>query len=180
MNIFYVHDNPEIAARSLCDKHVVKMVLESAQLLCTAHRVLDGVEEIALSKSGRKQKVWKLIDSNMNQALYKAAHINHPSAVWVREATMNYAWLYTHYLYLMNEYTQRYYKEHKCGMLRQYLSNHPINIRMNNMYSTPIPLCMPDDVKVIGDPVQSYRNYYNVHKKDMCTWKRNKPSWFVG
>ena len=42
MNIFYLHENPEICAEYHCDKHVVKMILETAQMLSTAHRIIDG------------------------------------------------------------------------------------------------------------------------------------------
>ena len=84
MNIFYVDPDPGTAAQCLVDKHVVKMILESAQLLSTAHRLLDGIEFEGKSKSGRKARRWLLPDSR-DYTMYAATHINHPSAVWCRQ-----------------------------------------------------------------------------------------------
>ena len=84
MNIFYLSHNTQECAEMHVDKHVVKMILEYSQLLSTAHRVLDGVEYIDNS-SGRKIKRWKLNWSAFEDTLYKATHINHPSAVWCRQ-----------------------------------------------------------------------------------------------
>ena len=89
MNIFYLDRDPKIAAQMMCDKHVVKMILESAQMLSTAHRVLDGDE---------------YADKN---GLYKKAHVNHPSSIWVRCSYQQYKWLYDHMVALMEEYTYR-------------------------------------------------------------------------
>ena len=89
MNIFYLHYDTKKCAEMHVDKHCVKMILEYAQLLSTAHRVLDGRESITLSLSGRKKKVWT-IDDHRNNVLYSATHINHPSAIWVRQSLENY------------------------------------------------------------------------------------------
>ena len=93
MNIFYVHEDAATCAQQHVDKHVVKMILEYAQLLSTAHRVLDGQETEGLSPSGRKQKIWKLPDER-DDVLYKATHMNHPSAKWARHSVHNYMWLF--------------------------------------------------------------------------------------
>jgi hypothetical protein len=84
MNIFYLDHDAERCAEMHNDKHVVKMILEYAQLLSTAHRVLDGTIIDRLSPSGRKQKAYLLAD-NRESSLYSATHINHPSAVWVKK-----------------------------------------------------------------------------------------------
>jgi hypothetical protein len=94
MNIFYLDHDPEQAAQYHCDKHVVKMILESAQLLSTAHRVLDGVVVQGKSVSGlRNVKRWRL-DNEFDSVYYSASHINHPSAVWVRASPYHYNWLH--------------------------------------------------------------------------------------
>ena len=93
MNIFYLHQNPEQAARYQYNKHVVKMLLESAQMLCTAHHVYGSPEQ--------KENV-----------PYKQAHLNHPSTIWVRTNNRNYMWLYWHMIALGEEYTKRYNKKH--------------------------------------------------------------------
>ena len=94
MNIFYLDEDPRQCAEWMVDKHIVKMILETAQLLSTAHRVLDGIESIDTS-SGRKKKVYKLNDDR-DLVLYSATHINHPSALWARQAEEQYHWLVEH------------------------------------------------------------------------------------
>ena len=90
MNIFYLHDDPKIAAEMSCDKHVVKMILESAQLLSTCHRVQDGTEYYDKTKNGRKIKRWRHPNPNMEAILYKAGWLNHPSTKWLFESAYNY------------------------------------------------------------------------------------------
>ena len=85
MNIFYLHKDPVESAKLHCDKHVCKMIIEYAQMLSTAHRMLDGKEYISQTLGGRRIKRWKHPNSNMEGVLYKASHINHPSAIWVRD-----------------------------------------------------------------------------------------------
>ena len=93
MNIFVTDPCPVQSAREQCDKHCVKMVLESAQMLSTAHRMLDG-EQYTDSSSGRKIQRWEHSNSNMDTMLYKASHINHPSTRWVRENAIQYQYAY--------------------------------------------------------------------------------------
>ena len=107
MNIFYLHSDPQLCAEMHCDKHVCKMIVEYAQLLSTAHRVLDG-EMYIDDSSGRKIKRWKHPDYNFEANLYKASFVNHPSAVWVRESPWNYNWLEVLWYSLCDEYTQIY------------------------------------------------------------------------
>ena len=78
MNIFYLDKNPVVAAQMSCDKHVVKMILEAAQMLCTAKRVLDGIEYTDFTKNGRKIRRWRLENSNLEQTIYKAGWLGHP------------------------------------------------------------------------------------------------------
>ncbi len=152
------------------------MILEYAQLLCTAHRVLDGTE-MPIVKNGRNVKSWKLNDER-NDILYVATHINHPSAIWVRESNNNYNWLYSLFLELCKEYEYRYGKVHKCfTMLASTLKTLPINIAVG--YFTPPTPAMPDEYK-IGKSVQDYYHaYYNGAKRDIANWKkRDVPVWF--
>lgn len=160
MNIFLLDSNPKIAAQYHNDKHCVKMILETAQLLSTAHRVLDK----------------ECLESNFDTVLYKATHINHPSAKWVRECQNNYYWTYNLFLELLSEYTYRYEKKHKCVFLIDILCNFPKNLK--NVNGTLPYLCMPDECKV-SDAIQSYRNYYVMHKQHLASWKkRGEPFWW--
>ena len=104
MNIFYVDKNPETAAKMMCDKHIIKMILESAQMLCTAKRVLDGKEYFDTTKNGRKIKRWRLENSNEEAIIYKAGWLNHPSTQWVMKSAYNYIWLYKHMMALNEEF----------------------------------------------------------------------------
>jgi hypothetical protein len=176
MNIFYLSHDPKECAEWHMDRHSVKMILEYAQLLSTAHRVLDGVELSGLSASGRKTKFWTLPDSR-DYALYKATHIHHPSAVWVRQSDANYAWLYRLFGALMDEYTYRYGKTHACEKLSDALSYRPKNI-LKSGFTEPIP-AMPNEVKIAGDSIKSYRNYYINNKMHLASWKkRSPPGWY--
>jgi len=175
MNIFYLHNDPKICAEMHVDKHCVKMILEYAQLLSTAHRYLDGILSVGLSKSGRKQQRYVLSDDR-EHILYSATHINHPSAVWVRQSDANYVWLYRMFGALMDEYSYRYGKTHACEKLVDALSYRPKNIPKGE-FTEPTP-AMPDHYKVAGDSIQSYKNYYLGDKTRMFSWKkRETPSW---
>ena len=178
MNIFYLSESPEQCAEWMVDKHVVKMILETAQLLSTAHRLLDG-NLIVTEKNGRKKKVWVLPDLR-DEKLYGATHINHPSAIWARETSGNYDWLYQHLLALLKEYTYRYEKKHKVetsGMVYA-LKYKPFLIKRAEC--SIMPSCMDAKYKVSEDPVTNYRNYYKVGKVHIHSWKnRNPPKWIA-
>lgn len=183
MNIFYLDSNIQLCAQYHTDKHVVKMILEYAQLLSTAHRVLDGKEYIELSDSGRKQKVYKLLDGTYDYHLYKATHINHPSAKWVRHSKGNYAFLFQLWINLLNEYTYRYGNVHKSSRLLDLLSYIPNKIDDTTEFSPPWR-AMPDEYKIDKSEqdytVKSYRAYYIGNKSHLFKWKnRNTPHWLV-
>lgn len=179
MNIFYLSKDTQQCAQMHVDKHCVKMILESAQLLSTAHRVLDGNQTVIKSKTNRNKKVWQLPD-NRDSVLYSATHVNHPSAIWVRKSGLNYAWLW-HLTYdLCKEYTYRYGKVHKIEreFLLDALKEPPKNILWTH-FTEPTP-AMPDQYKVPGNSIESYRNYYNGEKQRMFSWKkRETPYWII-
>jgi hypothetical protein len=152
------------------------MILEYAQLLSTAHRILDGVISTGVSASGRKKTVYRLMDSR-DDVLYSATHVNHPSAVWVRQSDKNYDWLFSLFQSLMSEYTYRYGKVHACSKLEMHLARLPNNIQQKP-FTEPTP-AMPDDVKVTGDSIASYRNYYTKNKTHLANWKKRAvPPWY--
>lgn len=144
MNIFYLHKDPVKAANVQYNKHVVKMILESAQMLCTAHHCYGSSEQKA-------------------NVPYRQAHLNHPSTVWARKSISTYMWLYDHMIALGKEYTKRYGKEHltilKC---RDFLATPPLHIQGNDFCEPP--QCMPDEYKVDNDTVTAYWNYYENEK----------------
>jgi hypothetical protein len=176
MNIFFLDRSPRVAALYHVDKHVVKMILETAQLLSTAHRVLDG-QLVVSHASGRKKTAYVLPDDRENH-LYKATHINHPSAIWCRSGLDQYRWTYDLFVHLTMEYTYRYGKHHKCEFLLDPLWEAPKNIDLEAPWTEATP-AMPDECKVPGDSVESYRNYYIQHKNRMGKWtNRAIPTWY--
>jgi len=170
MNVFYLHPDPKTSARLHCDKHVVKMIIEYAQQLCTAHRVLDGVEYYDKSKNGRKIKRYMMENSALESVLYKASHINHPDNVWVRQSVDNYNYLYRMFVFLCEEYTWRYGKIHETERkLRRILHTSPKNIP--EVGFTEPPQAMPDYCKN-KNVVEAYRCYYRDEKKDFAKWTK--------
>jgi len=182
MNIFILDENPIKAAQLQCDKHVVKMIVESAQMLSTAHRMLDGSPIKARSKSGKRMvNHWIHPNKNLENTLYKAVHTGHPCTVWTMQSAANYAWHYDHFYALCVEYTYRYGKTHATEtLLDEILSIPPRNIPYG--IKTEFPLAMQANPECIheGDPVRSYREYYQT-KQDrfkMAWTNRSTPSWF--
>ena len=180
MNIFFLSLDPQESAIMHVDKHVVKMILEYCQLLSTAHRVLDGTQIIEISSKNRKIKRWTLQEKSLDEKLYKATHINHPSAIWTRSSNENYKWLHTLLVCVCEEYTFRYGKVHKSqrdGIVSA-LSVFPSNIPLREF---TCPTCaMPDECKIEGDSVASYQKYYIEKKQHIAQWKkRNAPEWYV-
>jgi hypothetical protein len=161
MNIFYLSEDPILCAKYHNDSHCVKMILEYAQLMCTAHRELDVISKGSL----------------MDTTLYKATHKNHPSAVWVRESKANYEFLHKLFSALCNEYTHRYGKIHKTDRTLRKLLYWPPKNMPDGEFTQPAQ-AMPNDVKH-EDSITAYRNYYKVHKDHLAKWKTTTPTWFT-
>lgn len=180
MNIFYISRDPVEAAQWMVDRHVVKMILESCQLLSTAHRLLDySVIHTYRPEGKTRMRTEYILNDARNPVLYQVTHKNHPSAIWARQSVENYNWLVEHMFALMAEYTHRYGKTHKCqGDLSYMLQSPPNNLKKFPM--TPMPSCMDDKYIVSDDPVTNYRNYYKWGKADLHRWtKRNPPDWIM-
>ena len=153
MNIFHLDNDPVKAAQMMCDKHVVKMIVEYAQLMSTAHRVLDGELYLDKTKNGRNIKRWRVDGAAREELLYKASHVNHPSNIWTRKSSDNYRWLYKHFRALCKEYTRRYGKVHMTEeKLKGQLWFSPRNIDQFTPL-TEFAQAMPDSCKK-DDPVQ--------------------------
>lgn len=157
MNIFYLDEDPVLAARYSVDRHVVKMILETSQLLSTAHHILDG--------------------ESAPSGIYKSTHRNHPSAVWARSSDANYEWLYLHYLALMDEYTFRYGKHHKSGELQNILVKLPTNIPTSKF--TQPPPAMDISYIISDNSVTNYRNYYKYGKAHLHKYTKREVPFFL-
>jgi hypothetical protein len=180
MNLFILDEDPVEAARLQCDKHVVKMIVESAQMLSTAHRMIDGGETRMPSKSGKTMvKYWKIPDFREN-FLYKAVHMGHPCTVWTMESSENYIWHMVHFTALCDEYFYRYGKIHASTQLIAYLGTLPDKIKVGQQ--TPFRLAMGSNPECmfLEDPVKSYRAFYQTKQTrfKMAWTKRDIPEWF--
>ena len=153
MNIFYLDKDPKLAAIYQYNKHVVKMILESAQMLCTAHHCYGDAEQKA-------------------NVPYKQAHLNHPSTIWARQSRSTYMWLYDHMMALGTEYYVRYGKTHltitKC---KEFLATPPKYIQ-GDEWSQP-PQAMPDEYKH-EDSIIAYWQYYINDKSHIAGKTENK------
>tara|TARA_Y100000593_G_C4302514_1_gene334117 strand:+ start:1577 stop:2071 length:495 start_codon:yes stop_codon:yes gene_type:complete len=163
MNLFYLDQNPKINAQYHCDKHVVKMILETAQMLSTSHYVNKNKGYHALHK------------------LYKPCFFHHPTTQWVCHTSGNYNYAYKLLKYLLEEYTSRYHKNHRTEALLEPLGVLPTFIEQSDFYDPP--QCMPDEYKKSRTSddftVRAYRHYYIGEKKRFAKWKYTKvPEWF--
>lgn len=156
MNIFILHDTDfDLCAQYHCDKHVVKMILETTQLLNNA----------------------RFKHNPSLSPIYKPTHINHPCSIWASETRSNFNWLTNLGLALCKEYTLRYNKRHKCHDIIEFFSESDMYLPDGNL--TPFAQCMPDQYKH-KNAVEAYRNYYRGEKRDIAKWTtRSTPDWWI-
>lgn len=175
MNIFFLHVDPSVNAAYYCDKHVVKIILEIAQLLWTAWG----------------SDVTDALPANVQR--YRPTHKNHPMAIWVRKCACNYMYAALVGLALCAEYTRRYKKVHKCQPTLKWLLWHvPARWHLEEPYSatttlaekdnpvgvTPVPMCMPQEYRC-ASLITAYRRYYCHDKATIATWKfTSVPDWY--
>ena len=154
LNIFVLSKDPKQAAKWHVDKHIVKMPLETAQILCTVRSQYGDCK-----------------------VPYKATHQNHPCCKWAAESVQNYVWLCILGIELCKEYTYRYHKTHKCeAIIKDCLNKTPK--RIVNRGRTPFVQAIPAHCKM-DDPILGYRNYYVTEKSHLAGWKnRNTPDWW--
>jgi hypothetical protein len=154
LNIFLLDHNIERCAQYHCDQHVVKMILESVQILCTA-----------LNK--------------MNlETPYKSTHINHPCVLWVDQSFDNFLWLKDLTLLLNDEYQYRFDKQtdHRSIEVLRSISKY----RYARRGLTPFAQAMPNEYKIPGDAMNAYRRFYIAEKQHFARWsRREKPEWFI-
>jgi hypothetical protein len=152
MNIFVLDMDPKICAQYYNDRHTVKIILEAAQLLSNAH--------------------W-----HYGTGPFRKVFFNHPCSIWARESKANYKWLAQLADELCHEYTFRYNKDHAWHEQIHWLFNNIPDLP--DIPMTEIRQAMPDYCKIVGNPVQAYRNYYCKEKTHIAVWKnRDIPEWY--
>jgi len=182
MNIFILDKDPVIAAQMLCDRHIPKMIVESAQMLSTVHRLLDGTPEKRPSKSGKTIQTYYSFGDERDDLYYLAVHKYHPCTTWTMESKGNYDWHYNHFVGMAEEYEYRRGKQHATFVkLGKLLEKAPINIPQAGLTEFAQAMSHYPDCMVKGDAVKAYRNYYHVAKPFATwTWKRPAPTWWEG
>ena len=152
MNLFVIDYSPEESAKYVCDRHCIKMCLETAQLLCIPFQ-LQGIE-----------------------APYKLTHKNHPVAIWVRETVENFQWAADYGFAICKEYAARYGRTHKCEQIIQWCDDNLNRLSFSKTGLTAFAQAMPEMYQN-ADAVQAYRDYYRLEKQHLHQWKRNRPTW---
>lgn len=191
MNYFILSEDPIIAATSQCDKHVVKMPIETGQMLCTALRMLHGTLGIVLTQQGdevieRERRLltdlgeYSGMKNSEKSSLYWGVHPKHPCTVWTGASFHNFLWAYNHGVALCAEYTLRYGRAHRSLKViedaYQYALTHK---KGGSVEQTPFPQAMPDQYKH-KNAVTAYRNYYLGEKRRFAKWtKRTPPNWWL-
>jgi hypothetical protein len=164
MNIFHLDHSPTLAAQYLCDKHISKMLIESAQMLCTTARTLYNLD---------------------SSKFYKSTHKNHPMTLWVGAHPSNFRFTMEIGRQIAVEYTYRYKKIHKTQSVIDHLfammqkgdfDDAPFN---KNDITTP-PQCMPEEYQGL-DYIIAYRKYYQKDKKKLAVWNKDRPApyWWI-
>jgi|TARA_A100001388_G_C28770904_1_gene503754 hypothetical protein len=182
MNIFVLDKDPAKAAIMMCDRHIPKMIVESAQMLSTVHRLLDGTPERRPSKSGKTMQKYYSFGDERDDLFYLAVHKYHPCTTWTGKTDSNYKWHYYHFVAMAKEFEFRRGKKHatfeKLGGL---LAKLPINIPRGGLTEFALAMTHYPDCMVPGDAVQSYRNYYHMAKSfAKWEWGREAPNWWKG
>ena len=160
MNIFILHTDIQQNVQQYVDKHVVKMPLESAQMLCTVANELCGKQV----------------------APYKSTHINHPCTIWARQSKQNFEYLFALMVAIDIERQYRFNSAENHLSVTKLIQANILQYAdmLPNSGLTDFAQCMPEPYKVAGDAVSAYRNYYNCEKRNLFKWtKRNTPDWIV-
>ena len=178
MNIFYINEDPIIAAEELADDHIRKMQIECAQMLSTAYRIFEGELVLQPSNSGKRIIKHYKIGGEGENIIYKMAHVNHPSTIWARQSIQHYRWLIEHGLKVCYEFNKRYLKRHKTQDVLEWLKENEPSIPDNGF--TPPPQCMPEEYKR-ENTLEAYRTFYILDKIGIKKLNYNKlnntPKW---
>lgn len=201
MNIFVLHENPVLAAEYHCDKHVIKMLTETCQILCsTIYRIHDihnhknvkkysfVVDSCIFKNFPRRKEIYdneKLIGSIVHP--YGLGYVNHPCNKWSYESSANFYWLLSLGIELSKQYTFRYKKIHKCEHILNWISSSFENFKekFSLHERTEFALAMKKYPAIINkysnDPVKAYRLFYYFDKNSFAKWDKlnNKPLWYT-
>lgn len=179
MNIFILDNDPKIAAKYHCDKHVNKMIIESLQILGSTHWYQNGIQQkkqiVTLGESSLD--LWKNFPRKVDDQIkpYGIGFMNHPSTKWTRETKKNWEWLISMTHGLLDEYKNRYKKESNSRKTLEWFEKNtppPVSSAI-----TPFYQALPEQIQD-KDPVHAYRVYYAGWKEYFAKWKNETPPWW--
>jgi len=177
MNIFALHSSPKITAQWHVDKHVVKMILETTQLLTNCYYKSC---ELVGSEQTEEEIIEDVFTGFPRERPYKPTHMNHPCTLWAADCKENWEWLLRLGQELCQEYTFRYGKQHACSPLLQWMSHHhPVLPESLTGSTTPFVCVMPDKYKLTESPIRNYRLYYTFGKTEIHSWKDREIPFFI-
>lgn len=184
MNLFYLDQDLDKCAEYHVDKHVSKMILEAAQLMCTNLWIdsLFGYVPRKITSDENKElqaarKHWKEFSMEQRPIPYLPTMQNHPSCVWVRTSLENFYWTHCYAHALAEEYRYRYGKPHKSFW--EVINKLPEPSHMKDIGFTTFGLAMTEELKDYDNPIESYRMFYMLDKATFADWKyRDKPHWW--
>lgn len=169
MNIFVLSTNPDKAAKYHCDKHVVKMTLESTQMLAAAAIANEAPEaRLPKNKAGKP---------------YRATHTRHPCTLWAGRSRDNYLWLHQLLVGLCSEYRERYGKIHSCESTLAASYRCAKYIPSGSLEPFAIAISQDSGCRQIAgfdklSAVAKYRTYYLVDKAYFAKWRTKVPAWY--
>lgn len=190
MNIFVLHRNPRKAARWHLDKHVIKMILETCQLLYTAHWILfyphlkEQKSAVGLSRAQKQLSIPAYLQSaplcqTTKEPTYRPTHAHHPCARWARATSGNYRWLVTLGQELAREFRYRFHKVHACETHIEWLAAH-LPPTIQRYPKRPFVMAMDQAYRISENPVESYRHYYGTAKRELIHYtRRHVPHWLL-
>lgn len=168
MQIFFLSRSAKEAAQMACDKHVVKQIIETAQILSTVWFKVHGSKHKLYHQLGWLCKPWP--------------NKKHPSILWVEASRANYAWTVQYWGALLSEYTNRYHKFHKFQTMHDNLVTmipDPSLVSDDFVPMSPEYQALPVELKD-EDPVVAYRAYYKRDKARFAKWAHSEtPTWWL-
>ncbi len=188
MNLFILDKNPKRCARDHCDRHIVKMPLETAQMLVSAFWVWNSVTNLKEMRAAANDGTFlrqvfgdfPRTKTDGTPDPWGLSHCNHPCTIWVRTNYRNFLWALDLGEELALEYSRRYGRTHAVVPIFEWIRKQEIPAP-KAYRRTAFAQAMPDECKIPGDAVAAYRNYYKLHKARFAVWKYSPtPDWWKG
>jgi len=190
LNILWLDDDPSVAAQQHCDRHVPKMIMETAQILSSVWHVQAGVHAGAAwtqvlsvdwlppTQAAPPREIDWFSVTLCGQRIYRARHTIHPAVAWACQYGGNYDWLYKLGMALLAEYEYRFGRLHACMPVLRTLELMPPPLLKTADQFCDGRIIMPAEIAA-EEVVESYRNYYRKSKLNSLQYTRRKPPTWI-